>query len=157
MIINFELLQVFNLSSYLDSTSATVHLPFSALRILILSLSLKDFTAFNSFLIISGMEDLRFCNMDLISHLNPMSSVCGSFETTYSRPHAVECRFVTEKFKPYRSQGIHWIRCWMNTSLVVVKIKILCLEAEFHILTLIHQKSQVSKSQIPDNITCVGL
>jgi hypothetical protein len=64
-------------------------------------LSLKDFIAFNPFLVMLGIED--FSNMDLIFQLNSMPRVCGSFKTMDSTADAMsrlECGFVTEKFKP---------------------------------------------------------
>jgi hypothetical protein len=65
-------------------------------------LSLKDYTAFNPFLVMLGTED--FSNMDLIFHLNSMPCACGSFKTTDSTAHAMsklECGFITDKFKPF--------------------------------------------------------
>jgi hypothetical protein len=58
---------------------------------------------FICFIVMLGMEGSDFSNMDLIIHLNSMPRVCESLETTDSTAHSMstlECRFVTEKFKP---------------------------------------------------------
>jgi hypothetical protein len=52
-------------------------------------LSLKDLMAFNSFMVVLGLEDLDFSNMDPIFHLNSMPRGCGSLETTDSTAHAI--------------------------------------------------------------------
>jgi hypothetical protein len=90
---------------------------------LISLLSLKDFMAFNSFLVMLGMEDLDFSNMDLIFHLSSMLRVCGSFEITDSTAQAMsrlEWGFATEKFIPFiriaSSESVRTCleRLWMN-------------------------------------------
>jgi hypothetical protein len=45
--------------------------------------------ALNSSVVMLGLEDLDFSNMDLILHLNSMPKVCGSLETTDSTAHTV--------------------------------------------------------------------
>jgi hypothetical protein len=59
--------------------------------------------ALNPFVLMLGLKDLDFSNMDLIFHLNSIPRVCLSFETTDSTAHAtsrLECKYSTEKFKP---------------------------------------------------------
>jgi hypothetical protein len=67
-------------------------------------LSFKDIMASNSFLAMLGMGEFNVSKTDLIFHLNPMPTGCGSLGTidptayTMSR---LECRFTTGKFKSF--------------------------------------------------------
>jgi hypothetical protein len=51
-----------------------------------------------------GLDDLDFSSMDLISQLDSMPRVCGSFEIrdfTACAMFRLECGFMTEKFNPF--------------------------------------------------------
>jgi hypothetical protein len=86
-------------------------------------LSHNDFTTLNPFLVVLGLKDLDFSNMDFIFQLNSIPRICGSLETTDSTAHAMsrlESGLIIEKFKTFirtaSSESVKLIHSLMELS-----------------------------------------